>query len=261
VIGYGKLGGRETGYGSDLDLVFVHEDREGRTAGPKALDVQVFYIRLAQRLVHILNTPTALGKLYDVDVRLRPSGNAGLPSIGLAAWTKYQAGQAWTWEHQSLVRARAVTGSAALAAGFDKARREILSQPRDPQQLAADVRTMRDKMRAELDRSDDRLFDLKQGPGGIADIEFMVQYAVLRWAGRHPELLDYTSNLRLLEQLVSARLIDAGQGKMLADAYLAYRERLHRLALQEQAGLIEQAALAEYRRGVAALWEQWLAAG
>ncbi|MFA7388207.1 MAG: bifunctional [glutamate--ammonia ligase]-adenylyl-L-tyrosine phosphorylase/[glutamate--ammonia-ligase] adenylyltransferase, partial [Thiohalobacteraceae bacterium] len=178
IIAYGKLGGIELGYGSDLDLVFLHDGpaNGARTGGPKPLDAAVFFVRLGQRIIHVLNTLTSAGVLYEVDMRLRPSGASGLLVTSLDAFAEYQQTEAWTWEHQALVRARPVAGDPALAEAFAAVRRTVLARKRDPVALQREVREMRERMRQELDQRDPLRFDLKQGVGGIADIEFMVQY-------------------------------------------------------------------------------------
>ncbi|HJR72820.1 MAG TPA: glutamine-synthetase adenylyltransferase, partial [Luteimonas sp.] len=190
VLGYGSLGGEELGFGSDLDLVFLYDaPAEAGSDGARPLDAPRYYARLAQKLVALLGAPTAAGKLYEVDVRLRPDGAKGLLVSSLASFSDYQRERAWTWEHQALVRARGVAGDATLIADFETVRAQTLSRSRDPQKLRDDVAAMRAKMRNELDRSDAALFDLKQGEGGLVDLEFLLQYLVLRDSAAHPELL------------------------------------------------------------------------
>jgi len=256
VIGYGKLGGIELGYGSDLDLVFLHSnhDPNGETAGARPLANDVFYVRLAQRLIHMLNTQTPSGILYEVDTRLRPNGNAGLLVSSLDAFAHYQTHSAWTWEHQALLRARPVAGDPAVRARFRVIRVAVLAQERDADRLRAEVREMRERMRAQLDRSRDGRFDLKQGHGGIADIEFMVQYSVLRWAARHPDLLDWSDNIRLLESLACRALLPGESAAALADSYRALRSAYHHLTLQNEPGLIPEGQLQEERRRIRELW-------
>src|SRR5690606_23070528 len=186
VVAYGKLGGLELAFGSDLGLVFLHDDPDDAVASA----------RVAQRLLHVLSTHTAAGPLYEVDTRLRPSGASGLLVSTLAAFESYQAEDAWTWEHQALLRARAVAGDAALRDGFERVRRAVLTRPRDVAKLRAEVADMRVRMRAELGRAGPGEFDLKQDAGGIADIEFLVQYLVLAHAAEHPALVDCPDNIR-----------------------------------------------------------------
>ena len=257
VIGYGKLGGWELGYGSDLDLVFLHDSAGDaqRTDGERPIENPVFLGRLAQRLVHILSTTTPSGMAYEIDTRLRPSGAAGQLVTNAEAFAAYQDKDAWVWEHQALVRARAIAGAEALRARFGEIRAQVLARPRAPDQLARDIAEMRARMLAELDRGGCQAFDLKHGRGGITDIEFMVQYAVLRWAGQHPRLLTWTDNLRLLEIIADLGLWSAAQCRGLHDAYFAYRAELHRCALQQIDGLVDASRFQEQRREVRAIWD------
>ena len=256
VLGYGKLGGIELGYGSDLDLVFIHgtESQTAMTDGAKEISNEQFFMRLGQRMIHMMTTQTPSGVLYDIDMRLRPDGNRGLLVRSLNAFTAYQSNDAWTWEHQALIRARPVAGDLQLATRFDTLRREIICRERDPEQLRKDVREMRAKMRANLDKSGGARFDLKQGPGGIADIEFMVQYAVLRWASEHPALADWTDNIRLLETLGRLDLLPGRAAEDLTAAYKTLRAAYHRSALQEQPKTVADADLLPERERVQSLW-------
>ena len=256
VIGYGKVGGLELGYGSDLDLVFLHGDTSpsGTTSGPRPIADDLFYVRLGQRMIHLFTARTASGVLYDVDMRLRPSGNAGLLVSSLQAFASYQQHDAWTWEHQALLRARPIAGDPRVRDRFDAIRRAVLSRPRDPLALRDEVRAMREKMRASLDRSGKGRFDVKQGAGGVADIEFMVQYSVLRWAHQHPDLLDWTDNVRQLATLARHRLLEGDAADRLADAYRAFRAVIHRNALQELPALAPDDQLADERAMVGELW-------
>ena len=260
VLGYGKLGGIELGYGSDLDLVFLHgaENPWTETTGPKSISAEQFYNRLGQRVIHMMTTRTPSGILYDVDMRLRPDGNKGMLVRSLPSFAAYQEKDAWTWEHQALIRARPVAGDASLAEGFAEVRRAILCLERDPEALRADVRSMRDKMRENLDTSGQGRFDLKQGRGGIADIEFMVQYAVLRWAAGHPDLADWTDNIRLLETLERHRLLPGDAAADLTETYKSLRAAYHRSALQEQPKTVPDDQLLPERERVQALWGEFL---
>ncbi|RYY04816.1 MAG: bifunctional [glutamate--ammonia ligase]-adenylyl-L-tyrosine phosphorylase/[glutamate--ammonia-ligase] adenylyltransferase [Gammaproteobacteria bacterium] len=270
IVGYGKLGGIELGHGSDLDLVFIHNSEANlQTAGLPAMDGKgaidntVFYTRLGQRIIHILNTQTASGKLYEVDMRLRPSGNSGMLVSSLAAFEKYQKNEAWTWEHQALVRARVVAGAADLGEQFEQVRLAILHQERDLPKLRHDVNDMRRKMREQLGsegkskRENTALFNLKQDAGGIVDIEFMVQYAALAWAYQAPKIVQYTDNIRILGSLEEAGLLDATSVAQLIAAYKAYRSTGHRLALQQQeAVLAGEHPFDNEREQVSRLWHQ-----
>lgn len=260
IIGYGKLGGLELGFGSDLDLVFLN-DTQGKqqsTDGDKPVDNAVYFARLAQRITHLLNTQTSSGVLYEVDTRLRPSGGAGLLVSNIDAFAEYQHKEAWIWEHQALVRARAITGASQIIQRFNEIRREVLCLERDPQQLQQEVRNMRQRMRDELDKSNAEDFHLKQGKGGIVDIEFIIQYLVLRWAHKYSELTTWTDNLRIIETLEETQLLASDDAKMLHSAYLAYRHQAHRLALQRQPGKVSAAEFRNYRDAVSGMWQKLL---
>ncbi len=260
VLGYGKLGGIELGYGSDLDLVFVHGCEQGwaETSGPKPISHEQFYNRLGQRIIHMMTTRTPSGILYELDMRLRPDGNKGMLARSLTAFADYQESQAWTWEHQALTRARPIAGDARLAAPFGEVRRLVLCRPRDPDKLRTEVCSMRAKMRENLDKTRAGRFDLKQGPGGIADIEFMVQYSVLRWAADYPDLADWTDNIRILETLDRHRLLPGDAAADLTEAYKSLRAAYHRSALQEQPKTVPDDQLLDERRRVKDLWVRLL---
>jgi len=256
VIAYGKLGGIELGYGSDLDVVFLHDSagEEQYTDGEKCIDNATFFARLAQRIIHILTALTPAGELYEVDTRLRPSGASGLMVSSVNAFVRYQREEAWTWEHQALVRARPVAGDRHIYGAFDAIRQEILGRERDRDQLRREVREMREKMWAELGTRDEALFNLKKDPGGIADIEFMVQYNVLAYAHEYPDLSVYTDNIRILEALAECRLMSAEDTGVLTDAFRAFRDRVHELTLQELPPVVPAEAFADFRGEVRRLW-------
>ena len=265
VVAYGKLGGIELGHGSDLDLVFIHDaDISLSTDGERSIDNQTFYTRLGQRMIHILTARMASGELYEVDMRLRPSGNSGLLVSSLAAFEKYQKNEAWVWEHQALVRARVVTGSPELAARFNAVRESVLMQPRSLATLATEVIAMREKMREHLGHkassngSETGLFHLKQDAGGIVDIEFMVQYAVLAWANRAPSLVHFTDNIRILGGLEALQLLGENSVEQLVEAYKAYRSTGHRLTLQGQSVSVAADQFIHEREAVIQLWQQLL---
>ena len=261
IIAYGKLGGIELGYGSDLDLVFVHDDdTSAATTGPKPIDLATFYARLTQRLIHVLTAMTPQGALYEVDPRLRPDGSKGVLVNTLDGLGGYLRDKAWTWEQQALVRARAVAGDPALGQRFARLRRDVLLRERDGDALRDDVRTMRERMRTELGSRHSDRFDLKQDPGGVADIEFMVQYGTLRWASRLGADLDFTDNIRLLDGFGRAGLMPEEDITLLADAYRACRGRIHELALQESGAVVDAGEFAEYREAVIAIWNRLMAA-
>ena len=260
IIAYGKLGGIELGYGSDLDLVFVHDDdSSAMTTGPKSIDLATFYARLTQRLIHVLTTMTSQGALYEVDPRLRPDGSKGVLVNTLDGLGEYVRDKAWTWEHQALVRARAVAGDPALGQRFAHLRRDILLRDRDGDTLRDDVRSMRERMRTELGSRGSGRFDLKQDPGGVADIEFMVQYGALRWGSRLGADLDFTDNIRLLDGFRRADLMPEEDVTLLADAYRAYRGRIHEVSLQESEAVVGNEVFAELREAVVAIWNRLMA--
>ncbi len=263
IVGYGKLGGMELGYGSDLDLVFLHDSagEQQQTAGPKAADNEVFFLRLAQRLVHLLTVHTAAGRLYEVDVRLRPSGKGGLAFTQIRAFEDYQRREAWTWEHQALLHSRWVAGDAKLGAEFGRIRREVLMHAVRRQTLREDIGAMRERMRTELSRAREGFFDLKQDRGGIADIEFMAQYWVLRFVIDQPPLCEFADTIRHLESVGSAALVDHRVIDRLVDAYRRYREAAHHLSLEQHTPVVEEGPWADTRVQVATIWEQVMVAG
>ncbi|MCO5367181.1 bifunctional [glutamate--ammonia ligase]-adenylyl-L-tyrosine phosphorylase/[glutamate--ammonia-ligase] adenylyltransferase [Pseudomonas alliivorans] len=269
IVGYGKVGGIELGHGSDLDLVFIHDgDPQTETDGAKPIDSAQFFTRLGQRIIHLLTTQTNSGQLYDVDMRLRPSGASGLLVSSLGAFARYQDKEAWTWEHQALVRARVLTGSPDLGREVEKVRADVLGRERDLDKLRAEVSEMRAKMRDNLGSrltaagrganafESSMPFDLKQDAGGIVDIEFMVQYAALAWSREHPGLLQYTDNIRILEGLEEAGLLPDADASLLREAYKAYRSAAHRQALQKQAGVVSGDQFHCERREVMRIWAQ-----
>ncbi|NBA93976.1 bifunctional [glutamate--ammonia ligase]-adenylyl-L-tyrosine phosphorylase/[glutamate--ammonia-ligase] adenylyltransferase [Pseudomonas sp. R5(2019)] len=269
IVGYGKVGGIELGHGSDLDLVFVHDgDPQAETDGPKPIDSAQFFTRLGQRIIHLLATQTNSGQLYEVDMRLRPSGASGLLVSSLGAFERYQENEAWTWEHQALVRARVLVGCKAVGEAFEKVRAKILERQRDLPGLQVEVSEMRAKMRENLGSKATAAgtaanafeaaspFDIKQDAGGIVDIEFMVQYAALAWSHEHPALTRYTDNIRILEGLEQAGLMPASDACLLREVYKAYRSAAHRQALQKQAGVIAGDQFVSERREVLRIWAQ-----
>ncbi|MGO2054550.1 MAG: bifunctional [glutamate--ammonia ligase]-adenylyl-L-tyrosine phosphorylase/[glutamate--ammonia-ligase] adenylyltransferase, partial [Halomonadaceae bacterium] len=260
IIGYGKLGGIELGYSSDLDLVFLHDnDGSGTTDGPRPIDTPVFFTRLGQRIIHLLTAVTPAGSLYEVDMRLRPSGNSGLLVTSLAAFADYQRQNAWTWEHQALVRARVVAGSDALTEKFSQLRGDILSAERDKAVLREEVVKMRQKMRDHLgSKTTSDTFNVKHDAGGMVDIEFLCQYAVLALANQTPELLTYSDNIRILEQLTESGHLPAEEAERLREAYLEYRSTTHRAALTGEKALSDEEAFRAHREIVTALWQRFL---
>ncbi|WP_430879559.1 bifunctional [glutamate--ammonia ligase]-adenylyl-L-tyrosine phosphorylase/[glutamate--ammonia-ligase] adenylyltransferase [Granulosicoccus sp. 3-233] len=240
IIAYGKLGGLELGFGSDLDLVFLHDSCGGsqQTAGEKSIDNSVFYARLAQKFVHFMSTTTPAGVLYDIDLRLRPNGSSGVLVTGVEAFGNYQRGDAWTWEHQALMRARVVLGSQSLRQQFEQIRLGVLAQPRSESELREAVASMRERMRVSLGTNQSDVMHLKQDAGGVADIEFIVQYLVLAYSAKFPELLSYTDNIRVLDVVEGLQLMDEADVRLMRDSYLELRDRLHRQALQEASSTV-----------------------
>ena len=263
IAGYGKLGGMELGYGSDLDLVFLHDSAGERqsTAGPKAVENEVFFLRLAQRLVHLLTVHTAAGRLYEVDVRLRPSGKGGLAFTQIGAFEAYQRREAWTWEHQALLHSRWVAGDTRLGAEFARIRRAVLMEAVKRETLRDDIVAMRERMRAGHGPTREGYFDLKQDRGGIADIEFLAQYWVLRDVHRHPPLAEFADTIRHLESVGSAALVDHRVIDRLVDAYRAYRQAAHHLSLEQRPAIAEAGAYAAVRAQVSAIWDRVMVAG
>ena len=260
IVAYGKLGGLELSYGSDLDIVFLHDSRgeNQETKGPKPLDNALFFSRLVRRLLHFLTTPTGSGELYEIDTRLRPDGRSGVLVSSTEAFERYQEDNAWTWEHQALLRARAVAGSPRIAEEFERIRRETLSHRVRRDRLREDVVSMRQKMRKELDRSGTAVFDLKHGQGGIGDIEFLVQYLVLREAENHPDVTVYSDNIRQLDALIAASVLDYAVGSQLQDIYRDYRLCLHRQVLDGRNAICDIGQFVDEREFVGTLWDDWL---
>jgi glutamate-ammonia-ligase adenylyltransferase len=246
VIGYGKLGSKELGYASDLDLVFLYDATSG-------ISVET-WSRLAQRLSSWLNAMTPGGVLYETDLRLRPDGAAGLLVSSVDAFRDYQKNRAWTWEHQALTRARWCAGDPALAGPFEAIRDSVLSVPRDPLKLRTDIVEMRDKMRADK-RDRASALNLKHTRGGIVDVEFIVQYLILAYSSQHREFLGNLGNFALLSRAGALGILDEGIAAQVAKAYLAYRARQHQARTNNESqtwiGLDE---LGEERRAVIAAW-------
>jgi glutamate-ammonia-ligase adenylyltransferase len=256
VIGYGKLGGIELGYSSDLDLVLLHDSSGARqdTEGPHSIDNQVFFVRYAQRLLHLLTMHSAAGRLYEVDVRLRPSGKGGMLITSIPAFTEYQQHEAWTFEHQALLHARAVAGAPELRARFEQVRLEVLAHHVRRGRLCEEVRDMRQRMRRERSQARRGQFDLKMDAGGIADIEFLAQYWALKWAEKYPPLVRYSDTIRQLESVASANLVPQATVDTLTRIYRHYRQYLHHRALDGQGGVIADDELVAERAQVIEFW-------
>lgn len=258
VVGYGKLGGLELGYSSDLDLVFLHDcPVNSVTTGDKIIDSRQFYLRLVQRIIYLFNIRTNSGILYEIDIRLRPQGDAGLLACTLDSFADYQANEAWTWEHQALVRTRAVYGEPALRDKFNQIRQQILSKPRDEQQLKTAVREMREKMRDHLSQHD-HTFNPKIDEGGIGDIEFISQYLVLNYAFTQPKMSTWSDNVRILASAAQYQFMSDDEAATLTQIYIQMRNEIHRLSLQLLPSKVDEKYFAKERAIVNASWQKWL---
>ena len=259
IIGYGKLGGLELSYSSDLDLVFLHKIKEqGMTTGEKSVSGMKFAARLVQKLMNYLNTQTRDGRAYEIDMRLRPSGNAGMMVVSCDAFETYQLDKAWSWEHQALVRARAICGDRRVTARFCDIRRNVLALPRTLEQVRTEVTSMRIKMQKHLGTNQwqqkSGKFHLKQDAGGIIDIEFLAQFAVLAYSHEYPSLTKWSDNVRIFEEVALLGIWEAQVCQDLTDAYLRIRAATHQLALSEQSLLVDESLWKETR---ALVQDQW----
>lgn len=256
VLAFGKLGGWELGYGSDLDLVFLHNCEGNQlTNGTKPIESSQFYFKLAQRILHIFTTKTGLGLLYEIDMRLRPAGQSGLLVCHFNGFATYQQNEAWTWEHQALCRARFIYGDKHLQQDFSQLRLDILARQRDLDELRTQVVEMREKMRQHLAKGTEEHFDLKQDIGGIADIEFIVQYLMLAHCHQAHIIAKWTDNIRVLESLVESSYISADDAQKLKDAYLTYRNHNHRITLQNAAFALYTPELNQHKSEVIKIWQ------
>jgi glutamate-ammonia-ligase adenylyltransferase len=255
-LAYGKLGGYELGYGSDLDLVFLHDSvgEQQETDAATPVDNQVFFLRYAQRLIHLLTMHSPAGRLYEIDVRLRPSGKGGMLVTSIEAFRRYQFEEAWTWEQQALLHARAVAGDAALMLRIEDVRVEVLEGAVRRDDLREQIRSMRERQRRELARGGEGRFDLKHDRGGIADIEFLAQYWALRWAADYPPVVHFPDTIRQLESVASMALVPQDTVDALVRAYQHYRLAAHRRALEGLSGAVDVAGYEADRAAVAAIW-------
>ena len=259
IIAYGKLGGWELGYGSDLDLVFLHDcPVDSITNGDKQIDSRQFYLRLVQRIIHLFNVRTSFGILYEVDVRLRPQGDAGLLACSLNAFYDYQMHEAWTWEHQALVRARAVYGEIELIKRFNQIRHDVLCKPREEKVLKTEVREMREKMRTHLGTTEQHRFNLKIDEGGIGDIEFLSQYLVLNYAHQYPKMTTWSDNVRILELAANYQIMDRQEAEQLTKAYIDMRNEIHQLSLQLLPSTVDDSYFKLEKQIVNQSWLKWL---
>ena len=234
IIAYGKLGGLEMGYGSDLDIVFLHDSsgEQQYTSGEKCIDNSQFFSRVAQKVLHILGTRTHSGMLYEADTRLRPDGRAGMMVSSVVAFEEYQNNKAWTWEHQALLRTRAITGSEPVRQEFARIRQSVLAVHRDAARICSDVVEMREKMRTHLASRDTSKINFKQDQGGMVDIEFTTQAGVLLKAAEHPEMLSVSSTLEFIEYLAGVGWYSSDEADDLATAYKLFRQQTNKQALE-----------------------------
>jgi len=262
VIAYGKMGGNELSYGSDLDLVFVHHSPEGDETtglanGEKVVGASQFYMKLAQRIMHIFNTRMNSGILYELDMRLRPSGNSGVLVIHINTFGQYQQQDAWTWEHQALVRARVIYGNKTIEDEFKHIREQVLSKKRDVTELTSEVSNMREKMRNHLDKSEGDFIDIKQGTGGLVDIEFLAQYLVLAHSCEHGNLSERCDNLGIFKSLAQLDILNCKEQKILENSYQLLRDYGHKATLQNEPLLINKSLLTTQDK-VIKLWKKFI---
>jgi glutamate-ammonia-ligase adenylyltransferase len=259
VIAYGKLGGLELGYGSDLDLVFLHAGtHEPTQGGEKTIDSAQFFNRLGQRVIHILTSHTRAGKAYEIDMRLRPSGSSGILVSHIDSFGRYQMEEAWTWEHQALIKARPVCGEDSLTGRFENIRQKVLARPRSKEKLTAEVANMRERMRAELLKPESGILDLKQDAGTMVDIEFLVQYLVLLHSHQYDGLLEWTDNVRLIQALIETGAMDEYTAHVLKHAYLIYRAAAHQLSLQEKPAKVPRQDFDHLQKRVVEIWKAFI---
>lgn len=259
VIGYGKMGGIELGYGSDLDLVFIHQSApDDATDGEREISATQFYVKLAQKIMHIFNSRMSSGILYELDMRLRPSGNSGVLVIHVDSFAEYQHEEAWTWEHQALVRSRVIYGYDAIISRFKEVRLDVLAAPREQLTLQTDVINMREKMRSHIDTSTDELVDIKHGVGGLVDIEFLAQYLVLNYTKDFPDVALYSDNVRIFEQLASIGVLTKGQATHMIDSYCGLRNVGHKATLMKEKTVMPADRFEGFAKPVVALWQQFL---
>jgi len=248
IIGYGKIGGYELGYSSDLDLVFIfHDDLEKDTH---------FFTRLSHRIMFILGTRTYSGLLYECDMRLRPNGNSGRIASTLKSYKKYQLEKAWLWEHQALCRARIVAGDFSLIEHFSNIRQEILCQSRQQHNLQKQIIEMRKKMYNSQAKKQSVNFNIKQDNGGIIDIEFIVQYLILLHANHYPNIIEFSDNIRMINSLLKENLISSEIADTLTQIYQKYRDYIHQQALQEQPGISSDKSFSNEQSIIKSYWKK-----
>jgi glutamate-ammonia-ligase adenylyltransferase len=257
IVGYGKLGGFEMHYQSDLDLIFLHdsEGEQQHTDGDKSVENSTFFARLAQKIISMTSVLTASGKLYEIDSRLRPEGTSGLLVSSTQAYLRYQLEKAWTWEHQALVRARVVAGDPALVPEFNRIRVQVLRIPRDLEKLRQDIAEMRERIYRNKRPPEGERIDLKQSRGGMVEIEFLVQFWVLAEANNIGSDCLYSDNIRLLNELFRLNLITSSQSQ-LVEIYQTYHRLLHESVLQNQSAEVDAEVIAEQINHVVNCWNE-----
>ena len=255
IIGYGKLGGLELGYGSDLDIIYLYDDgdTDGVTDGEKPIDNQRYYTRLAQRTSNLLGAASSNGTIYTIDTRLRPGGASGLPAVSIQGFARYQRENAWTWEHQALTRSRAVAGSPALGERYTRLRHELLTRPAKAT-LREDILAMRQKMHDNAAPLPPDTFHLKQSTGGLIDIEFIVQYLLLAHGAAEPILSRMSDNIRQLAALEATGILTSSQAMTLRDAYRKLRAEAHHRQLNDRDKRVPAAPWQELRDHICAIW-------
>ena len=260
VIAYGKLAGLEMGYSSDLDLVFVYEAQgeDQVTDGEKSIANADFFFRVARRVISILTTRSITGRMYEVDTRLRPSGRSGMLVSSLQALQTYQQESAWTWEHQALLRSRAIAGAPHVRKGFEELRMDILRNWVRRDDLRSQVIEMRQRMLGEAPKAGEGRFDIKHARGGLQDIEFIVQYLVLNHAHEHAELAAWPDNVRQLEELAKYKVLSKKDAETLTQCYLEFREILHHRSLAERPSHAPLQEMADRAAAVSQLWRRYL---
>lgn len=257
IVGYGKLGGLELGYGSDLDLLFVFDDGDGgETDGTKSIDNLTFFTRLSQRILNILSAASQSGVLYQTDTRLRPSGQSGPLACNIQAFARYQAENAWTWEHQALTRSRWLLGDEPLKQAFNDIRHHILTQAREPKRLREEVLAMREKMHANQPSRTPEQFHLKHDKGGLIDVEFMVQYLLLKHSHQEPVLTRMSDNIRQLAALEATGILSSSHAMTLRDAYRRMRNEAHHCTLGDKSRVVSAKAWADLRQKVQRIWAE-----
>ncbi|MCP4021639.1 MAG: bifunctional [glutamate--ammonia ligase]-adenylyl-L-tyrosine phosphorylase/[glutamate--ammonia-ligase] adenylyltransferase [Desulfobacteraceae bacterium] len=259
IVVYGKVGGLEMGYASDVDLVFLYDSDSGSTVnGKRSIENIRFYSNLGQRIINILTMHTRAGKLYGADMRLRPGGTSGMIVSHIEAFEEYMEKDAWTWEHQAVIRARPVSGDKTLFKRFNTIREKVLQTKRDPDTLEKEVTDMRERMRADRLKPQKGLFDLKQDKAGIVDIEFFVQYLILKYAHDYPDITYWTDNVRLLEALEAEGIITGDEGIFLREAYIMMRKKIHSSNLKDTKSLVPESEFAMVREKVLKIFKKYL---